>query len=362
MRTGRDIQAIAKELQTIKDKSRDFVVPTSELSVNPTGGLTFTNGETHTFGLNGHAHGQLATYSGVPRLYYDKIKEENPDLLSQCINHGLHTADAKERFDGNPNTRMIRTIDGTARAVLSANYKRLDCFDMVNTVLPLMEAADMKIVSCELTERRLYIKALSPKITSEISKGDPVQYGLVISNSDVGSGSVRIEPLIYRLVCLNGMISPTAMKRLHIGGNQYSQDVYELLSDNTRKLTDEAFWAQVKDVTESTMRKEIFEAEVDRIRQANNDKIENFDIPRVIELTSKALSITGEETKNSMVAYLANGADGAGLTRWGLVNAVTKAAQGEHLSYDQATDLERKGSDILDLSSKDWNKIAAKPA
>lgn len=37
----------------------------------------------------------------------------------------------------------------------------------------------------------------------EVRKGDIVQAGVMISNSEVGLGAVSIQPLVYRLVCTN---------------------------------------------------------------------------------------------------------------------------------------------------------------
>ena len=53
---------------------------------------------------------------------------------------------------------------------------------------------------------------------AEVSPGDIVQAGVIISNSEVGLGSVSIQPLIYRLVCSNGMVvNEAAARRNHVG-------------------------------------------------------------------------------------------------------------------------------------------------
>ena len=283
---------------------------------------------------------------------------ESPELLAKNVNHGIDREANKTRRDGKPESRMIRTVAGKARAVLSSSFRRLDSYDLCNEVLPIIADNKMLVESSEITETRLYIKALSPKIQAEIKKGDVVQYGLVISNSDVGSGSVRVEPLIYRLVCANGMIRDTALNKFHVGRNQAERDVQELLSEKTLSLSDSAFWSQVKDIVLASLRPEIFEREVNKLREAAEQKILNFDIPEVIELSMKAAGVTGEETQKNMIAYLANGADGAGLTKWGLANAFTYAAQAEHVSYDHSIELERAGARIVDLTPNQWNRIA----
>ena len=82
----------------------------------------------------------------------------------------------------------------------------------------------------------------------------------------------------------------------------------------------------------------------------------------MVELAASHVGVTNEKSKQSMLAYLANGADGAGLTKWGLANAFTFAAQSEDIDYDTATDLERAGSTIIELAPRDWSRIAEKTA
>lgn len=356
MKQGKTLQQLATALEDIRANSKDLLVPTSKLEMSTRGELTVRNGDHTFFKPTDYAHSQIAAYSGIPKAYYDKIRSETPELLSRNVNHGIDLA--TENNKKRPETRLVRTHKGNVRAFLSSSYRRLDSYDMAQTVLPILVEKEMQVVSSELTDTRMYIKALSPRITSEITKGDMVQYGLVISNSDVGAGSVRVEPLIYRLVCQNGMISNTSVKKFHIGKNMATDDVQHLLSEETMNLTDKAFWAQIHDIVLASMNPDRFEFEVERLREAAGQKIKNFDIPEVVELSMKALNLTGEGVKNNIVSYLANGADGAGLTKWGLVNGFTYAAQQDNVNYDQSIELERAGSKILDLSSHQWKRIA----
>jgi hypothetical protein len=374
MKQGKSISELAKQLEDIKTNSRDWIIPTEKLSVSldeivaetekarkvPV--VTFTNGEEQRLHLNNWSNRQMAEYAAIPQAYYDRIQNENPELFVDSVNHGLRRQVALASQQGKPERRMVRSYRGSIRAILSDKFRRLDAYDMVNEVFPLMLQHGLEPVSTELTDRRMYIKAVTPRITAEVKVGDIVQFGMAASTSDVGSGSVRVEPLAYRLRCLNGMVMPSAIRKFHIGKTQGEDDIMELLSDETKQLSDAAFWAQVRDVITGSMKKEIFESFVDRLRVAANEPIKNFDIPRVIELASKATGVTNEGVKNSMVAYLANGADGAGLTKWGLANAFTHAAQDDDLTYDDATDLERAGSKIIDLTDKQWSLISSAPA
>lgn len=364
MKQGKPFADLAEELQKLRDNSRDYFVLTSELAADLDGegtvllGFALADRHVRSFHLNPWAHSQLAQYTDIPKTYYDRLCKENPALLTGNINHGL----ARKSFPESKESRLVRTYDHTIRALVSRRYRRLDCYDMIKAALPILIENQFEPVSCELTERRMYIKAVTPRIQVEIRKGDPVNYGLVLSSSDVGAGSVDVETLVFRLACLNGLITGSVIRKIHLGKELVGDGVYELLTDETKDLSDAAFWAQIKDIVVNSMKPEIFEAQVDRLRLASNEPIQNFDIPRVVELAARQVGVSGEKTKNDIVAYLANGADGAGLTRWGLANAFTHAAAADHINYDDSTDLERAGARIINLSPSQWSTIAAAPA
>ena len=369
MKAGKTLAQLAQELERINATKRDFVVPTEMLKAealpNPETGKEALNlsieGQS-AYGVNSWTMGQLAQYADVPKQYLDRIAIENPKLAARNINHGFESAVLDSKKDGRNESRLVRTLDGNVRGLLSSRYRILDAHDMLEATLPTILENQMKVVSSEITDTRLYLKCLSPKLEAEVKKGDVVQMGLVVSTSDVGAGSVRVEPMIWRLVCQNGLIMPSSMRKYHVGKNQAEDAIRELLTDRTRELTDAAFWAQVRDVVIASMRPEMFQKEVDRLRVAANEEIKNFDLPRVVELTMKATGITGEGKKNSIVAALANGNEGAGLTRWGLINAMTRAAHDEDISYDQSVELERAAGLVLELPRKDWEHISAKSA
>lgn len=381
MKTGKTLTQLAQQLEDIKANARDFLVPTAKLKAvvvppdiddgdieNGPGkctpgfvGLEFKNGgkEPHLLRPSAYAHGQIASYANVPKQYYDRLAGENPELLTKNVNHGFAKQSQSDGRGKVAETRMVRAYKGDVRAVLSSKYRRLDSYDMCQAVLPVLIDGRFEVVSSEITDTRFYIKALTKRVQTDIKPGDTVQYGLVISNSEVGAGSVRVEPLIYRLVCSNGLIMDTAPRKFHVGKNLAGDDVQDLLSAETISLTDKAFWAQVTDLVKVSMQPETFEAKVNLLREAANEKIKNFDIPEVIEMAMKATGTSGEGVKQDIIAYLANGADGAGLTKWGLINGYTYAAQAEKIGYDQSIELERAGSRILDLPKHQWERISA---
>jgi len=140
---------------------------------------------------------------------------------------------------------MVRTLDTEVRAFLSNRYRRLDNFDLAEAVLPILAemGEGIRIVSAELTESRMYIKVINERLELEVKKGDVVQAGIALSNSEVGLGALSVEPLIYRLICTNGMIAKDySKKRYHVGRNADEGEAYELFTDETLKADDRAFF------------------------------------------------------------------------------------------------------------------------
>lgn len=354
MKTGKSLVELAQEMTRIQQTKRDFVVPTMKLEMTPEGKMAFTNGEKHEFGLTNWSASQVASYSEVPKQYFDRIRAENPALLADMVNHGLGMQTRSNDREG----RLVRVLDGKVRGFLSPKYRILDGYDLLETALPTLQEHNFNVMSSEVTEKRLYLKAVTSKIEGEIKVGDVVQYGIVLSTSDVGAGSLKIEPFFLRLSCSNGMIMESKFKKAHIEASKFESQIQELLSDSTRALNNKAFFATVRDYLTSTMAKDNFERELNKMRLAAERKIENYDLQKVVEISMGEVGVKGEGVRNGILAALANGNEGAGLTQWGLANSFTAYAKSDEVDYETATELERAGGQILELSPNQWKKVA----
>ena len=88
----------------------------------------------------------------------------------------------------------------------------------------------------------MYIKVVNERIQTEVVPGDIVQAGILISNSEVGMGSVSVKPLIYRLVCTNGMVADVGVGKRHVGRINESVDGdFGIFRDETIEADDRAF-------------------------------------------------------------------------------------------------------------------------
>ncbi|MEW6213383.1 MAG: DUF932 domain-containing protein [Acidobacteriota bacterium] len=343
MKTGKTIVELATEIQRQAESKRDFVVETSALTLHSNGRSSLEIEGVDSFGVTDLAHDQIAQRLGIPQKYYDRLRAELPALLDTNVN---------TLFREKPDRRMIRTLDSRARAFLSDRYRRLDNFDLAETVFPVLSQHQLEVKSCDLTERKLYLKVISPRTELEVRKGDPVQAGLVISNSEIGLGAVKIEPLIYRLVCTNGMIAADYAQRKYHVGRASEAEAYELYRDETLAADDRAFWMKVIDTIGAFLNSETFRSIVQRMQEAAEQRIEGSPVKAVEVLANRFRFNEGEKT--SVLQHLIGGGD---LNAYGLMNAVTRTAQ-DCESYDRATEMESFGGQVLTLSPGDWRAIA----
>jgi Domain of unknown function (DUF932) len=351
--SARTLQEFSAELLRQAESKHDYIVDTRE--------LTLLNGsELHATGvgefpLRDLAHTQIATYLGIPTKYYDELRRDGNPKVKQLLDTNVNTL-MRER----PRERMLRTLDGQARAFLSTRYRRLDNDQLANAVLPVLaEIPDVQFPGLEITENRLYIKAVSPRTTAEIKVGDFVQAGVVISNSEVGLGTLKIEGLIYRLICSNGMITGDAVSRRHVGrriegnGNGDDDHNYDIYSDEALRADDNAFWLKVRDLTRAAVNESRFRAAVDKLKlSTETDPLKSVS-SGVREIGNRFQLSEGEQ--DSVLRHLITGHD---LTKYGAIQAVTRAAQDVE-SYDRSVELERIGGQILDAEPSWWRQLAA---
>ncbi len=330
MKQGRSLEQIASVVIDNERNKRDFICDTRKLNMSE-GGLEVQ--DIGGFALTDLAHMQIAQRVQIPQKYYDRMRSDAPHLLTNNVNHWFHEK---------PETRLIRTLRGSCRAVLSNRYRVLDSYDLMNAILPKIRSAGCELSSMEITDRKLYLKCLFPRIEREVSVGDPVQAGLIISNSEVGLGSVKVEPLIYRLVCENGLIAPDGgMTKYHLG-RAYGDETVELYREETVKQSDKAFFMQLEDVVDNLLKPEVFDALVNRLRESKDKRI--TDIPETLEVTQKHLQLTDDEHDGVLHALV----EGGDLSVYGLINAVTHTSQNA-VDFDRSIELERSAWSLLDM-------------
>ena len=355
MKSGMTLQNLAVEIDRVRRTKCDYLIPSSSLKMRtypdspgnvPTLSFDAPNG-LQQMGLTEVARRQLADKLRIPFTYFKRMQDEQPALLDSNVNVWLGC-------EGHE-TRMIRTLDGNVRAVLSKRYRPIDNWQVAEWVLPLLNAFDdARVESCSLTGTRMYLKVVTPRITEEVAPGDLVQAGVVIGNSEVGHGSLSIQPLVFRLKCKNGLVaSEGTMRRAHIGrALESNDDGATIFQDDTLRADDTAFMLKVRDVVRQAVSETTLRLVVDRMRRTTGIVIEGSPV-RSIEILADRYALN-EEEQGGVLRHLITGGD---LSGYGLVNAVTAYSQ-EVTDYQRATEFEELGGKLLDLSSHGWRELA----
>lgn len=357
MKQGRTLAELAVELQRQSEAKRDLVAPVAKLGMEVIGNEPqIVVADKDAFELNAIAHDQLATYVDIPRDYYKRMQTEEPKLLADNVNKWLRRKEDGER-------RMVRTLDGNVRAFLSDKYRCIENADAAEALIPILLDLDVMVVSCELTERRMYIKVIDERVKLDVPTGrsmgdgthtffDTCSPAMTFGNSEVGFGAFYFESGVFTKICTNLAMIGTNMRRRHVGARaEFTDDVVELLSDETKRLSDAALFAQLGDVCRGAFDEARFKALTMKLEGAAQDKIE-ADVVEVVERFGRKNQIQ-EGTRKSILQHLIEGAD---LTRYGLHAAVTRTAQDTE-DYDTATELERLGGKVIELPKTEWKAL-----
>ena len=351
MKTGRPLNEVMLELNRQNQRKKDYIGSAQALRLFEDG-QTFEIGSTsgaQQFGTTRLFHRQVASALGIPAKYYDIMQSQKPELLARNVNTWLSDRE---------NSYMIRTMDygggRVARALLSDRYRRIDNMEIASAVLPLFAGSDQyEVVSSEVTEDRMYLKILSRRLEMEVVPGDYVQAGVVISNSEVGLGSVNVQPLVYRLVCTNGMIvNDMGERKNHVGrAAKAVEDSFHIYSDETMEAEDKAFLLKLRDVTMAAIEEGRFAQVVGKLKESAGIPITGK-VTEVVELTGKTYGFNTDE-QDSILQYLIAGGD---LSQYGLSNAITRASQDVE-SYDRATALEGIGWQVAAMPATQWKEL-----
>lgn len=350
MQTGLSLTDLARTIEAQRNLKQDYIVPTEQASMIVQGdshvALSFDGGrgsvvETPILTL---AHRQIGDRLGIPAKYYDRMRETDPDLLATNVNAW---------FRHTPEKRMVRTLGGDARAFLSNRYQRIENEEIAEVALPvLMDIPDVKIVSTNVTPHRMYIQAVAPRVQGDVRVGDTVQAGVIISNSEVGSGSVSVSAVTWRLVCLNGMVAAKPFRAYHVG--RKVDDTESLWADDTRQADDRAVLLKVRDMVRSAVDADAFRTRLDAMRELADGSqaiVRGDPVPAVEVLAAKVGA--NDTERGGILRSLIEGGD---LSAWGLINAVTAQAHTVG-NYDRAVEFEAAGGRLLEMSRKEWREV-----
>ncbi len=378
MKRGMSLESLLNTVIEQRTNKRDFVANTKE-SVSMVEADDMPNGvamvllkegasELERFSITENCHRQIAGRLGIPLKHYFRMLEDYRHLIVNEVN---------EIFKKEPQTRLLRTLDGKARAFLSDVFRTIDNDEVIERALPPIVKGDIEsqLLSANVTENNMYIKVLftDDSLAQDIgelarpqnhvggqSNGetrDIIRPGAIIKNSETGHGSLEIDGFFFRDYCLNGCVygqeSIFKYKRRHVGSRLEANGNFEIFSDATRRKQNELIIDELVDSMSALTDRANVEKMGDALR-ATKEGEQVGDAFASVDQLAKEVDIRDSE-KQDIISNLLSDGD---FTRWGVINAVTKVANTDAVDYERACELETIGSQLIDLNTAQWNRIA----
>jgi hypothetical protein len=379
MKNGLTLEELAVKLETDRNRIQDYKVDTRELKVmtsQEAGTELLLPGGLGEHEVTNHAHRQLGTDLKVRADFYDRMRHTHPMLFDQMVNGLLDRWE--HDHDGKPGQRMIRTYtdgggpDGTqpiARAVLSPKFRRLDNYQVAMAVLPMVaEIPNAKVESCDVTETRMYLKVVAPltqvdlhdliepghhQFLADDGNPDHCQAGFVLTNSEVGNGQLKVEQMLFRLRCLNGLIIGKTLGKTHIGAAVTAGEDFSIYRDETLAASDKAVMMKVQDAVRSCVDEVKFTQLAAQFADAKTTQPMENPV-QAMEVLGETVGLNEGEGQKALQYLLADG----DLSKFGAVNSITRMAQ-DVQSYDRSTELEQlAASKVLAMPKTEWARVA----
>lgn len=310
--------------------------------------------ELERFQITDNFHKQVAARLKIPSNYYFRLMNDHRDLLLQNVN---------ALFVREPALRMIRTLDGKARAFLSNSFRRVDNEQVLERTLPVIRNDfDTTILNTNVDENRMRFKCLFNGDDHAVDLGDTptgkkdiVHTGFEMGNSEVGKGSFYLRGFFYRGYCLNGCVFGTtdtvSYKQVHVG-SRLGIDEGMLLSNETMKKEDELIISAARDVLAHLASPEFAQKMGNKLRSLKDRKpVANAQL--AVEAITKELRMSDVESASVLESFIKD----QDYTQWGMVNAVTETAN-KVADYNRASKIEEMGNKIINLPANRWTTIA----
>jgi len=387
-----DLGSLREILETQRVRRLDVIAPAHTLSfVNGTlivpdtneplvteDGVTQTGGQ---YDCLGTFDDLLAYRLNIPTAYVRWLREHRLDLFDANANALLHGLQGDPIYADAPADdrkfmiRLFRGDDdgrGVARGIMSDSFKPVDNLDVLVAAFAGIREAGMgidpdlpgdkriTISRCDLTERNMYVAIDAPSIRAlapELLKGyrnprtglsadaDPsISAGIVIMNSELGGGAVKVVPRITVLACSNGMtFTKDAFRAIHAGSKR--EEGIVRYSDDTMRKELELITAKVRDAVGTYL-----DADYVMTKVREMERLAGVEVTKPEETIKAVVSEAGfpKGMEDDIFAAFIKGGQ---CTAGGVMQAVTYVAQDVE-SADTAYDMEDKAQRVLEIAAR----------
>ena len=390
--TGSDqgLQAMIRNVNDLDGKKIDFNVNTGRhLSINtdqdnnPVIHAEIDGLPTQHFYMNDVARDQIFTHAEINQNTAQSLLERAPVEFCNVINKLWHDS---------PSDRILRAYDGAPafhgvadynvlRGYVSNKFLRFDHTDVLKNIMPLITDGDhdYSVTAATLTDKYMRVTFRSNTIQGSDNRavGDVMALGFVISNSEVGQGSLSLQELIITLACLNGMQSTNVLSSIR-AKHLTSAISCDGSSGGVIPADVTASQIQAKDLYRSAsnflnnLSSDTLQDHIEKMNTARSDVIEDHALivapsdpqadDHLVDRITKYLGVPrnkGKTIRKEITnARVQRGYINQPLSRATLIQAVTAL---QHKNADHAEIWQRNGAKMLAMTSNAFNSYIAQP-
>ena len=317
MTTKINWQTVEKKITQDDQNKWDQKVTANQLEVLDSGIMEVAKeeGGKETFPLSDLAKSQMCQKLGIPNNYYKRLPGK---MKATVANYDLRRVTR--------NSFLLRGKGDWIRAFLSGNYVTYNNSQIIAEIVQgLLGKDEITVKSFILEETNMYLKILSEEIVDTTSG---LKAGVMIGNSEVGMGSVSVEPFVYRLSCTNDLVvnQSKAFRHAHIHfrASELNRRMAEGISEGFK----------------------VAQLSMERFLKAREEPVPDpVETIRKLAKARKYSQKFADEVIGSFYQEPNN-------NRYGVINAFTNAAQ--KLSPLKRIEIERFGGSLL--ATKNWVK------
>jgi hypothetical protein len=336
------MESIATTILNNSASKRDLTVPAKSIILKDDASW---NIGAEQFKATRWANNQIFSRLGMPAKYFSDLLDTDPELAAYHTNRVIQQDDS-EWFvrtkigninpDGDEDTDEDAGESPYIRGVMSDKYSVLDNDRVMEALTKIINhyTKEYSIESYNLLDHRMHVRITLPQTARQFglttrAKGDILQVGLDIVNSEVGYSAMNIMGFVWRLVCTNGM------RRIERGDMFSQRHIY---------LDDAAFFNRccqaITDGVQNGVRTMEQFAALKQLQLANPLNVH--------DIVGKEFEFTKGFVDNAKELWEEDG------TAYGIINSFTAAARG--LDDEKRLDMEREAGKMLMIPAKTWKK------
>lgn len=223
--------------------------------------------------IHAHALGQMAARFKFPQNYATRLRQGSPwekELLEGNLDTLAHNMDFRDRRRQKAKF-LHRIVGDEIRGFVTRNFNRhLASLPLLRAFMEGCRAVGARPIQATTSSIRFSLKCFLPHIFEPID-GEFVSFGVTWSNSDFGSGRMKVAMSAMRVNSGTVGVLEDSVSRVHVGSIIEESDLQ--LSDEAMNKECEAQQIIIKDVVRKQLSPEPVNRMCDAIRIAHETEV-----------------------------------------------------------------------------------------